>query len=46
MLKAVEALKEGDAFYAAKKFKESESLMSLYTWASKASLDGKLCRLL
>jgi len=35
---AVEALKEGDAFYAAKKFKESESLMSLYIWASKASL--------
>ena len=34
----VEALKEGDAFYAAKKFKESESLMSLYIWASKASL--------
>jgi len=35
---AVEALKKGDAFYAAKKFKESESLMSLYIWASKASL--------
>jgi len=35
---AVEALKEGDAFYAAKKFRESESLMSQYTWASKASL--------
>ena len=34
----VEALKEGDAFYAVKKFKESESLMSLYIWASKASL--------
>ena len=34
----VEALKEGDAFYAAKKFKESESLMSMYIWASKASL--------
>ena len=34
----VEALKEGDAFYAAKKFKESESLMSFYIWASKASL--------
>ena len=25
-------------FYAVKKFKESESLMSLYIWASKASL--------
>jgi len=34
----VEALKDGDAYYAAKKFKESESLMSLYVWASKASL--------
>ena len=35
---AVEALKEGDAFYAAKKFKEVESLMPRYSWASKASL--------
>ena len=35
---AVKALQEGDAFYAAKKFKEVESLMPQYTWASKASL--------
>ncbi len=35
---AVQALKEGDAFYAGKKFKEAESLMTKYTWASKASL--------
>ena len=35
---AVEALKEGEAFYAGKKFKEAESLLSQYTWASKASL--------
>ena len=35
---AIESLQIGDAFYAAKKFKESESLMSLYIWASKASL--------
>lgn len=35
---AIEALKEGDAFYAAKKFRESESLMPLDKWASKASL--------
>jgi len=35
---AVKALKEGDAFYAAKKFKEVESLMPRYKWASKASL--------
>ena len=35
---AVAALKEGDAFYAAKKFKEVESLMTQYKWASKASL--------
>ena len=34
----VNALKDGDAYYAAKKFKESENLMSLYVWASKASL--------
>ncbi len=35
---AVEALKEGDAFYAAKKFREVESMMVLNKWASKASL--------
>ena len=35
---AVEALEEGDAFYAAKKFKEVESLMPQDKWASKASL--------
>ena len=34
----VEALKKGDAFYAAKKFREAESIMSQYIWASKASL--------
>tara|TARA_Y100000590_G_scaffold458511_1_gene613385 strand:- start:1499 stop:2329 length:831 start_codon:yes stop_codon:yes gene_type:complete len=35
---AVEALKEGDAFFAAKKFREAESLMPQYLWSSKASL--------
>ena len=35
---AVEALKEGDAFYAGKKFREVESLMPQNEWASKASL--------
>ena len=35
---AVEALKKGDAFYAAKKFREVESLMPQDKWASKASL--------
>ena len=35
---AVAALKEGDAFYAAKKFREVESMMVLNKWASKASL--------
>ena len=35
---AVEALKKGDAFYAAKKFKEVENLMVQYKWASKASI--------
>ena len=35
---AVQALQDGDAFYAAKKFKEVESLMPQYIWASKASL--------
>ena len=34
----VEALKEGDAFYAGKKFREAETLLSQYVWASKASL--------
>jgi len=35
---AVKALKEGDAFYAAKKFNEVESLVPQGKWASKASL--------
>ena len=35
---AVDALKEGDAFYAAKKFKEAESLMPQSEWGAKASL--------
>jgi len=35
---AVEALKEGDAFYASKKFREVEDLMPQDKWASKASL--------
>ena len=35
---AMESLKEGDAFYAAKKFKEVESLMPQSKWASKSSL--------
>lgn len=35
---AIESLRKGDAFYAAKKFRESESLMPLDKWASKASL--------
>ena len=35
---AVAALKEGDAFYAAKKFREVESLMPQTKWASKSSL--------
>ena len=35
---AVEALKKGDAFYAAKKFREVENLMLKYKWASKASI--------
>ena len=34
----VEALKAGDAFYAAKKFREAETLLTQYSWASKASL--------
>ena len=35
---AVKALKEGDAFYAGKKFKEAEGLLPQYAWSSKASL--------
>ena len=35
---AVESLQIGDAFYAAKKFREVESLMPQDKWASKASL--------
>ena len=35
---AVEALKRGDAFYAAKKFREVESLMPQSKWAAKAAL--------
>ena len=35
---AVEALKEGDAFYAGKKFREVENLLPQGEWASKASL--------
>jgi len=34
----VDALKKGDAFYAAKKFKEVESLLPQSEWAAKASL--------
>jgi len=37
-VEAVDALKKGDAFYAAKKFKEAESLMPYSEWAAKASL--------
>ena len=36
----VKALNEGDAFYAAKKFREAEVLLQKYSWASKASLMG------
>ena len=35
---AVQALKEGDAYYASTKFKEVESLMPQTEWAAKASL--------
>ena len=35
---AVEALKKGDAYYAAKKFSEVESLLPHSEWAAKASL--------
>jgi outer membrane protein assembly factor BamD len=34
----VKALKEGDSFYAGKKFREAEILLTRYLWASKASL--------
>ena len=34
----VEALKKGDAFFAAKKFKDAESLLPQSEWAAKASL--------
>ena len=37
-VEAVDALKKGDAFYAAKKFKEVESLLPQSEWAAKASL--------
>lgn len=35
---AVDALKKGDSYYAAKKFKEVESLFPQTEWAAKASL--------
>ena len=35
---ALDALSKGDAFYAAKKFKDVESLMPQSTWAAKSSL--------
>ena len=35
---AVEALKIGDAYFAAKKFKEAEGLVPQSSWAAKASL--------
>ena len=35
---AVEALQDGDAFFAAKKFKEVETLIPQSVWATKASL--------
>ena len=35
---AVEALKRGDAYYAAKQFKEVESMLPQTEWAAKASL--------
>ena len=38
MLKELKLLKKGDAFYAAKKFKEAESLLPQSEWAAKASL--------
>ena len=36
----VEALNTGDAFYAAKKFREAELSLTQYDWSSKASLMG------
>ena len=35
---AIEALNEGDAFYAGKKFREVESMLPQGKWASKSSL--------
>ena len=35
---AVDALNKGDAYYAARKFKETESLMPQTEWAAKAAL--------
>ena len=35
---AIDALKKGDAFYAAKKFREVESLLPQTEWAAKSSL--------
>ena len=35
---AVDSLKKGDAFYAAKKFREVEILLPQSQWAAKASL--------
>jgi len=37
-LEAVESLKEGDSYYASKKFKEVEALLPQSEWATKASL--------
>ncbi len=37
-LEGIDALKSGDAFYAAKLFREVESLMPLGEWAAKSSL--------
>ena len=37
-LEALESLKKGDAFYAAKKFREVEALLPQNKWASKSSL--------
>ena len=37
---AVDVLKKGDAYYAAKKFKEAEALMPQSEWAAKSSLMG------
>ena len=34
----VEALNEGDSFYAAKKFREAEIALTQYEWSSKASI--------